>query len=188
MGSSLFPGGALARINKVSKSVLTCGKPRAEKWRLRFERRMPPFVEPLMGWIGGDDTLTQVELDFPTMESAVRSAERQGLPYAIFALSSGAHVARASQRRRFGQGALGGATPVLPALPQIENAASRSQAFNPRPRRLKRASNGRRRVALKRINSLTFTHSVSGEEFRNGTSERQCGPASPREDVTANQP
>ena len=36
-----------------------------------------------MGYTGGDDTLTQVELNFPTLESAIRYAERQGLKYTV---------------------------------------------------------------------------------------------------------
>lgn len=41
------------------------------------------FIEPLMGYTGGDDTLTQVELSFPTLKSAIRYAERQGLTYVV---------------------------------------------------------------------------------------------------------
>ncbi len=36
-----------------------------------------------MGYTGGDDTLTQVELSFPTLQSAIRYAERQGLTYMV---------------------------------------------------------------------------------------------------------
>ncbi|CDX22193.1 hypothetical protein MPLB_230017 [Mesorhizobium sp. ORS 3324] len=36
-----------------------------------------------MGYTGGDDTLAQIELTFPTLESAVRYAERQGLTYCL---------------------------------------------------------------------------------------------------------
>jgi hypothetical protein len=83
MGRSLFPEDAVARIYKPSRSVMTSGKARTKGWRLTFERRTAPFIEPLMGWTGGDDTLAQVELSFPTRESAVRYAERQGLRYTL---------------------------------------------------------------------------------------------------------
>lgn len=36
-----------------------------------------------MGWTEGDDTLTQVELSFPSAESAVAYARRQGLRYSV---------------------------------------------------------------------------------------------------------
>jgi hypothetical protein len=55
------------------------------RWLLRFERRTPRFVDPLTGWTGGGDILAQVALTFPTRESAVAYAERQGLAYAVFA-------------------------------------------------------------------------------------------------------
>ena len=44
---------------------------------------MPSYIEPLMGWTGNDDTLTQVELTFPTLETAIADAERQGLAYRL---------------------------------------------------------------------------------------------------------
>jgi hypothetical protein len=85
MGRSLFPEGAVARIFKPSRSATTSGKAGTKGWRLTFERRTAPFIEPLMGWTGGDDTLTQVELSFPTLESALRYAERQGLSCTVHA-------------------------------------------------------------------------------------------------------
>lgn len=83
MGRSVFPDDAVARIYKPSRSVTTSGKARTKGWRLVFERRTAPFIEPLMGYTGSDDTLTQVELSFPTLRSAIRYAERQGLTYVV---------------------------------------------------------------------------------------------------------
>jgi len=83
MGRSVFPEDAVAHIYKPSRSVMTSGKARTRGWKLRFEPRRAPFIEPLMGWTGSDDTLTQVELSFPTLDSAVRYAERQGLNYVV---------------------------------------------------------------------------------------------------------
>jgi hypothetical protein len=73
----------VARIYKPSRSAMTSGKGRTGGWRLVFERRTPHVIEPLMGYTGGDDTLTQVELSFPTLDSARRYAERQGLTYTV---------------------------------------------------------------------------------------------------------
>ena len=36
-----------------------------------------------MGWTGGTDTLSQVELEFPSAEAAVRYAKRQGLDFVV---------------------------------------------------------------------------------------------------------
>ncbi len=98
-GRSVFPEDAVARIFRPSRSLTTSGKARTRGWRLVFERRSAPFIEPLMGYTGGADTLTQVELEFPTLRSAVRYAERQGLNYVVQRLASKAAV-RTTQRIR----------------------------------------------------------------------------------------
>jgi hypothetical protein len=78
-----LPGGATAVIYRPARSAMTSGRARTRDWKLRFERRTPLFIEPLMGWTGGDDTLPQIELTFPTVESAVAYATRQGLSYTV---------------------------------------------------------------------------------------------------------
>jgi hypothetical protein len=80
---AVFPRDAVARIYRPARSAMTSGKARTRRWLLRFDRRRPPFVEPRMGWTGGDDTLTQVELAFPTREAALAYARRQGLAYVV---------------------------------------------------------------------------------------------------------
>ena len=71
-GRSTLPDDAVARIYKPTRSVTTSGKARAKGWRLTFERHAAPFIEPLMGYTGGGDTLTQVEISFPTPARAFR--------------------------------------------------------------------------------------------------------------------
>jgi hypothetical protein len=78
-----FPAGATAVIYRPARSAMTSGMAGTRDWKLRFERRTPPFIEPLKGWTGGDDTLPQIELTFPTLESAVAYATRQGLSYIV---------------------------------------------------------------------------------------------------------
>ncbi|MBZ9775499.1 NADH dehydrogenase ubiquinone Fe-S protein 4 [Mesorhizobium sp. CO1-1-8] len=97
MGRSVFPDGGTARIYQPCRSAMTSAKPR-KHWRLVFEPRTAPFIEPLMGYTGGRDTLTQVRLDFPTLEMAIRYAERQGLNYLVQAPSSGSQ-AKVSSRQ-----------------------------------------------------------------------------------------
>jgi hypothetical protein len=80
---SVFPDDALAVIYKPARSVMTSGKARTRDWKLRFEPRSRPLIEPLMGWTGGDDTLSQVELTFPSAAAAVAYARRQGLRYRL---------------------------------------------------------------------------------------------------------
>ena len=78
-----FPNDAHAVIYQPARSPMTSGRARTLKWKLRFERRTPSFVEPLMGWTGGDDPLAQVELSFPSVDSAIAYACRQGLNYTV---------------------------------------------------------------------------------------------------------
>ena len=80
---STFPPDAVAVIYRPARSAMTSGRANTRMWKLRFERRSPPFIEPLMGWTGGDDTLTQVELTFPTAEAAIAYARRQGLTFVV---------------------------------------------------------------------------------------------------------
>ncbi|MDF1599154.1 ETC complex I subunit [Mesorhizobium sp. YIM 152430] len=81
-GQSAFPQGVVARICRPGRSVTTSART-GSAWRLTFNHRTAPFIEPLMGYTGGGDTLTQVELNFPTLESAIHYAERQGLTYVV---------------------------------------------------------------------------------------------------------
>jgi hypothetical protein len=48
-----------------------------------FGPRSRPLIEPLMGWTGCDDTLSQVELTFPSAAAAIAYARRQGLRYLL---------------------------------------------------------------------------------------------------------
>jgi ETC complex I subunit conserved region len=61
---SVFPADAQAVIYKAAPSPMTSRRASAQQWTLRFERRSAPYIEPLMGWTGDDDTLAQVELSF----------------------------------------------------------------------------------------------------------------------------
>lgn len=83
MATRWFPEKASARIYQPSRSVTSSAPRNNRGWRLAFERRTPPSIDPLMGWTGGDDTLTQLVLHFPTLERALRYAERQGLTYRV---------------------------------------------------------------------------------------------------------
>ena len=80
---SLFPSDAVARIFRPQRSAMTSGKACSRGWRLVFERRSAPYVEPLMGWTADDDPLAAVELVFPTLKAAIRYAERQRIPYTV---------------------------------------------------------------------------------------------------------
>jgi len=79
-----FPKDAFAVIYKPARSAMTSGRARKHHWTLRFERRVPKYIEPLMGWTADDDTLaSEVELTFPSLEAAIGYARRQGLNFSV---------------------------------------------------------------------------------------------------------
>jgi hypothetical protein len=78
-----FPADARAVIHCPAPSVMSSGRWRVGEWVLEFERRSPLFIEPLMGWTGSADTLSQVRLRFPSREAAIAYAHRQGLRYEV---------------------------------------------------------------------------------------------------------
>jgi hypothetical protein len=78
-----WPPDAQAVISRRRHAFTNSGRAGARQWVLRFERRTPPVIEPLIGWTAGDDTLTQIELAFGSRKEAVGYAEQQGLAYRI---------------------------------------------------------------------------------------------------------
>ncbi|CAD7036637.1 ETC complex I subunit [Pseudorhizobium endolithicum] len=80
---SIFPADAMARIYKPARSVATSGTALTKGWRLAFEHRSRPFLDPLIGYTGCTDPLPQLELSFPTLRSAVSYAQRHGLTYVV---------------------------------------------------------------------------------------------------------
>jgi len=78
-----WPEDAQAMIFRRTQPVTTSGRAGTDRWILRFERRRPQTIEPLMGWTADDDTLTQIELRFASQEEAISYAEREGLAYRV---------------------------------------------------------------------------------------------------------
>lgn len=78
---SALPADAVAIIEAPSRSVTQAGAARARQWLLRFQPRYRAFVDPLTGWTGGEEPLAHLAIRFPSRETAVRYAERHGLPY-----------------------------------------------------------------------------------------------------------
>lgn len=73
-----FPPDAVAHIHRPCRSAVSAG-PGRPGWRLEFEPRRAPFLDPLMGWTGSRDPLRQIALTFPTLDAALSYADRQGL-------------------------------------------------------------------------------------------------------------
>jgi hypothetical protein len=76
--------GARALIRRRKRPIEMAGRAHTSEWILSFKRCMPPEIDELMGWTGGDDMLaTEVQLTFASRDAAVAYAERQGLDYHV---------------------------------------------------------------------------------------------------------
>lgn len=71
------------RIYQPAKTAMQSGKARTRKWHLVFEESSPPFVEPLMGWVGMRDTTQELHLTFTTCEEAITYAKKKGYDYRV---------------------------------------------------------------------------------------------------------
>ena len=71
---------ARARIYQQPKNAMQSGAAK-EDWILDYAPASPRRADPLMGWIGSNDTQAQVKLRFVSREEAVAYAEREGIAY-----------------------------------------------------------------------------------------------------------
>lgn len=74
---------AKVRIFKPAKTAMQSGRANVARWTLEYEPSERREVDPLVGWVGSGDTLTQLRLRFDTREEAVAYAEREGLDYKV---------------------------------------------------------------------------------------------------------
>lgn len=84
-----IPDRVAVYIYQPSPSVTQSGRAR-RNWIMEFAATGRLTIEPLMGWTGSSDTRRQVQLSFPTKESAIAFARRQQWSFAV----------REPQRRR----------------------------------------------------------------------------------------
>jgi len=75
----------LARIYKPARNAMQSGMAKTEQWLLVYEPEEAPALEPLMGYTSSVDMRRQIKLWFDTSEEAVAYAERNGIPYQVFA-------------------------------------------------------------------------------------------------------
>ncbi len=68
-----------ARIYQPPKNAMQSGWANKHEWVLEFMPSAPRRADPLMGWIGSEDTQKQVRLTFATRDEAVAYAERNGV-------------------------------------------------------------------------------------------------------------
>ena len=72
-----------ARIYQPAKTAMQSGKASNRHWLLEFEPGAVKTLDPLMGWSGSADTLSQVRLKFSSADAAIAFAKRQGLAFEV---------------------------------------------------------------------------------------------------------
>ncbi|AGA64879.1 hypothetical protein B488_08870 [Liberibacter crescens BT-1] len=73
----------LAKIYRQEKTAMQSGKARINSWVLEFEKKIPPKINPFMGYISSKDAYQQVKLLFNSCEQAENYARAQGINYFI---------------------------------------------------------------------------------------------------------
>jgi hypothetical protein len=73
-----------AHIYQPARNAMQSGKARTKAWLLEFEPSSPRRIDPLMGWTGSADMLSQVQLEFDSKEEAIGYAEKHNISYDLF--------------------------------------------------------------------------------------------------------
>jgi hypothetical protein len=89
------------RIYRPAKSAMQSGRANSRQWIVEFEPTDRKEPDPLMGWNGSRDTLSQVRMRFATKEDAVAFAEREGLIYSLVGESNDSQVRPRSYAENF---------------------------------------------------------------------------------------
>lgn len=67
-----------ARIYRPARSAMSSGTAKTDEWVLEFPQEGRD-LDPLMGWISGAETQSQVKLTFASREEAVAYAAERGI-------------------------------------------------------------------------------------------------------------
>lgn len=78
-----------ARIFLPPRTATQSGRALTRQWVLEYMPVAPQRADPLTGWIGGEDTLRQVRLTFPSRDAAVAYAEKNGIAFEVEPVAPG---------------------------------------------------------------------------------------------------
>ena len=74
-----------AKIYSPNKSAMQSGLNKTGKWILEFETKNPT-KNPLMGWESSSDTLSEVKLEFSSLELATSYAKKKKIIFEVIEL------------------------------------------------------------------------------------------------------
>ena len=71
-----------AKIFIPSKTAMQSGRGKTKKWVLAFDTKNTK-TNPLMGWESGEDTMSEVILNFTSKEKAIEYAKKNRIIYQV---------------------------------------------------------------------------------------------------------
>jgi hypothetical protein len=74
---------ARAKIYCPAKTAMQSGRSKTRQWVLEYEPTAAMTPDALMGWNSAGDTLSQIQLKFPTKEAAIAYAMARQIPYDV---------------------------------------------------------------------------------------------------------
>ena len=72
-----------AIIYKPAKNAMQSGYAVKDFWELKFLQIAPLNLDPLMGWVGSEDTSKQVVLKFSSLDEAKEYADNNNISYRV---------------------------------------------------------------------------------------------------------
>ena len=75
------------KIFKPTKTAMQSGRAKYNKWVLKFLDKKNQLKDTMMGWNGGSNTITQIELKFSSKEDAINYAKKNNIDYEILETS-----------------------------------------------------------------------------------------------------
>ena len=76
-----------AKIYKPAKTAMQSGRAKYNKWILKISDSKNQTKDTMMGWNGGSDTRSQIQLQFKTKEDAINYAKSNDLDYEVLETS-----------------------------------------------------------------------------------------------------
>lgn len=73
-----------ARIYQPAKTQSSSGRRKTQYWLIEFEPQSRKEADPLMGWVGSNDTQQQVAMRFPNKDAAISYCKRQNIDYRVY--------------------------------------------------------------------------------------------------------
>ena len=76
-----------AKIYKPSKTAMQSGRSKFNKWILKISDSKNQIRDTMMGWNGGSNTLSQIQLNFKSKEDAIHYAKSNIIDYEVLETS-----------------------------------------------------------------------------------------------------